>query len=135
MRTMQRVLGRGRSRPRGMHPARKLLALVLMGIAFTLTIAQAQPAWAYTINRSDSQIVITSDRLTDITVHVTETFTLRSDGRVTFKLDVHNSGNIRKFYRVVGRVESPASGIKEVYSNSCPPDRIGGDSWDSWSKT
>jgi hypothetical protein len=110
-----------------------VLALFLMGTAFVLTIAQAEPAWAYTIDRSDTQIVITSDRLTGITVHLTETWTLRSDGRVTFRVDVHNSGNTRKFYTVDSWAESPATGVKEVRYRGCT--RIGGDSYDTWSET
>jgi hypothetical protein len=116
-----------------MRRARKLLALVVMGIAFVLTLAQAEPAWAYTISRSDTQIVVTSDRLTDITVQVTETLTVRSNGQVTLNVDVHNSGRTRKYYYVEAGVVSPATGVQEWFRYTCL--KVGGDSYDSWSKT
>jgi hypothetical protein len=106
---------------------RKLLALFVMGTAFALTLAE--PASAYTIDRSDAQIVITSERLTAITVHLTETITLRSNGQVSFKVDVHNSGNTRKYYRIKATVDSPTSGVKEDWLD-CR--RVGGDTYDSY---
>src|SRR5436190_15650979 len=119
MRTMHRFPGRRPSHRKGPRPARKLLTLFLMGTAFVLTIAQAEPAWAYTINRGDTQIVITSDRLTALTVHVTETFIIRSNGQVTFKVDVHNSGNTRKYYWTDATAESPQTGVKVYGGRTC----------------
>src|SRR4051794_38505749 len=105
MRTMQRITSRrATGRSGGLRPRRSLLALLTTALAFVFIVGQANPAGAYTISRITTEIVVTSERLNDLTVHMTQSFTLNSSGRVTFKVDVHNSGSTRKFYRLEASV-------------------------------
>ena len=128
---MQRLFRhRAVPRARGWRPGRSLLALLTTGMAL-LVLAQADPAGAYTLSRSTTQIVATSERLTDITVHATETMTWSSDGRVTVKVNVHNSGSTRKWYYVEAGMVSPATSFQAWYRKSCL--RIDGDHETTWS--
>jgi hypothetical protein len=115
----------------GRRSAQMLLALTMLASALAVTGARAEPAWAYTITRSPTEIVITSERLHDETVRATHTYRLRSNGYIIYQLDWHNSGRTRKYFNAHAVVTSPAIGLRAVRDVTCR--RVPKDSYDSTS--
>jgi hypothetical protein len=97
-----------------------MLALAVIGGAFVVAAAGAQPASAATITRPDANtVVITSDRLDDITVHVTMTLTLRSNGEELLHWDVRNSGRNGKWASFNGTYNSAPAAVGWSGGLSC----------------
>lgn len=113
-----------------MRSVRMLLALAMIAGAFTLTVAQAEPAGAYTIERGPNAIVITSNRLESVTVSSTQIVTLQRDGQIFYLLDARNGGRTRKFMDASVRIQSPNTGLDVFFSVS--HQRIGGQTSESY---
>lgn len=87
---------------------RLLLAAVVLATALAITVTRSEPAGAWTIQRNPDEIVITSERLHDVTVRATLIVTLRRNGDVIFEAhDVHNSGATRKYFSATVKVTFP----------------------------
>jgi hypothetical protein len=113
--------------------ARSLLALALLVGGLALGLARPDPAAAWSKSESANSIVLTSERMTDETVHATLTLTLRRNGDVIFRADMHNSGRTRKFAQGKVTATFPDAGFS--VSSAVPPfgrERIDKDSSVSW---
>lgn len=93
-----------------------------------------EPASAGTVEWSANEIVITSDRLHDVTVRATQIITLRSNGDMFYQVDAHNSGATRKFFYTVASVEIPGTTMKWYFNlaDSHFPVRIDGNTYKTW---
>lgn len=111
--------------------ARILLVLTAIAAAFTVTVVGAEPAGAYTIERSPNEIVIRSDRLHDNQTHATVIVTLRPSGDNTVRVEAHNTARTRKFVWATATVRSPAANvILSPGSGGCR--RVDSGEWDEW---
>jgi hypothetical protein len=125
------------ARSAGVRSARILLVLAALAGAFTLTVVGAEPAGAYTIERSPDEIVIRSDRLHENQTHVTVIVTLRSTGDWTLRVEAHCTASTRKFVQAWAEVWSPAT------NHTWPADqlssgekrRVDSGEWDEWQRT
>lgn len=120
-------------RSMGTLSVRMLLALAMIAGAFTLTVARAEPAWAYTIERRPNEIVITSNELNSITVSATQTVTLQRDGQIFYRIDADNDGATRKFFNASANVQAPWTALNVNFFVT--HQRIGGNSSGSWSQS
>jgi len=112
--------------------ARILLALASLAGAFTLTVVGAEPAGAYTIERSADEIVITSRRLSDKQTHVTVIFTLRSNGDYGLRVEAHCTAATRKWIEAFAQVESPANLGRSWGTALVSKRRIESGEWKNW---
>lgn len=129
---MTSTTDRAGARPHPGGPlARLSLVLAVVAAALGLIVVRSEPANAWTIRRSANEIVLTSERLHDLTVRANVVVTLRRDGDVILRAhEVHNSGATRKFYRVEATVNIPVIGLEIYMLNPWNGTyrRIGGDS-------
>jgi hypothetical protein len=82
----------------GLAP-RLLLALAVLAGALAIAVARPRPAAAWSKSESADEIVLTSERLTDETVHATLILKVRRSGDVLFRVELHNSGRTRKYVK------------------------------------
>jgi hypothetical protein len=71
------------------------------------------------VTRHPTEIVVTSDRLHDVTVYATHTIRLLSNGDVVYTMDWYNSGSSRKFFKGVASVTSESTNITETFYVNC----------------
>lgn len=128
---------RTRHRPRALRSAgglavRLLLAVTMVAGALTVSVAEAEPAWADTIVRSPDGrfITATSDRMHDLEVHVTVEIWISRNGDWQLSVYAHNTARTRKFVHAGAVVRSPATGV--VLDVGIRRAKIGVESWDEW---
>jgi hypothetical protein len=119
------------ARSAGALSARILLALASLVGAFTVAVVGAEPAGAITIERSEDEIVITSDRLHENQTHVTVIDTLRSDGTWTHRMEAHCTAATRKFVDVNSYIVSPSTGHSWNFYAELRR-RVDSGEWDEW---
>jgi hypothetical protein len=111
------------------RPRRIALLIALTG-ALVLGVMQIRPASAYTVERNQDKILITSERLHANTVRATVTLALYPSGNYEFKVELHNSARIAKKYRVGGEVRVP--GMFLVFAYDSDQHEIEGKRNDEW---
>lgn len=129
---MQTVLRPRAARSAGALSARILVALASLAGAFTLTVVGAEPAGAYTIERSPDEIVITSRRLSEDQTHVTVIFTMRSNGDYGLLVKAHCTAATRKWIEAFARVQSPANLGRSWGTALVSKRRIEAGEWKEW---
>jgi hypothetical protein len=125
--------GRLRTIAPGRRTSRTLLVLLLLAGALAFGIARPGPASARDIHQTPDEIVLTSVRMHDETVRATLTLTLRRNGDVILRADMHNSGRTRKFAQGKVTATFPDAGFSiSAAAHPWGRERIDRDSYITW---